>query len=242
MSQQQQTADPFNRRMDFELSSLKSGNVTSSEYNQRMKKQMENPYEYHHELGMYYTHITDHIILGSQPQSTEDVELLRQHEKVDAILCLQSHGDAEYWGVDSAAIESSCKEQGIPHYRRSAVDFDGLSLRRELPRIVAVLAHHVARGERVYVHCTAGLGRAPAAVIAYLFWFSEPRVNLAQAYDMVTSLRPCGPKRDAIRAATYDLAKNSPYQPAFEHLPSFAFEDVAAWERELIRKRVRSLY
>lgn len=25
-------------------------------------------------------------------------------------------------------------------------------------------------GKRVYVHCTAGLGRAPAACIAYLYW------------------------------------------------------------------------
>lgn len=28
-------------------------------------------------------------------------------------------------------------------------------------------------GKRVYVHCTAGLGRAPAACIAYLFWASQ---------------------------------------------------------------------
>lgn len=26
---------------------------------------------------------------------------------------------------------------------------------------------------RVYVHCTAGLGRAPAVIIAYLFWFKD---------------------------------------------------------------------
>ncbi len=35
---------------------------------------------------------------------------------------------------------------------------------------------HVAgcqAGRRVYVHCTAGLGRAPAACIAYLYWCSD---------------------------------------------------------------------
>lgn len=26
---------------------------------------------------------------------------------------------------------------------------------------------------RVYVHCTAGLGRAPAVCIAYVHWFGE---------------------------------------------------------------------
>jgi protein-tyrosine phosphatase len=30
---------------------------------------------------------------------------------------------------------------------------------------------------RVYVHCTAGLGRAPAVAIAYLFWFSDMNVS-----------------------------------------------------------------
>ena len=28
-------------------------------------------------------------------------------------------------------------------------------------------------GKRVYVHCTAGLGRAPAACIAYLYWVAD---------------------------------------------------------------------
>lgn len=56
---------------------------------------------------------------------------------------------------------------------------------------------------RVYVHCTAGLGRAPAICIAYMYWFGG--MTLDEAYKELTSIRPCGPKRDAIRAATYDL-------------------------------------
>lgn len=30
---------------------------------------------------------------------------------------------------------------------------------------------------RVYVHCTAGLGRAPAVAIAYMFWFCGLNVS-----------------------------------------------------------------
>ena len=52
---------------------------------------------------------------------------------------------------------------------------------------------------RVYVHCTAGLGRAPAVCIAYMYWFG--RRDLDAAYDHLTSVRPCGPKKDAIRGA-----------------------------------------
>ncbi|CAI7810172.1 unnamed protein product [Closterium sp. NIES-53] len=210
----------------------------SFEYNEKMKRQMANPYEYHHELGIYYTRVHPKIIVGSQPQTPADIDRLKTSEDVQVILNLQQDHDITYWGVDIDSIVRRCRDLSVQHSRCPAVDFDPHSLRRELPRMVAVIAKAVAEGKTVYVHCTAGLGRSPAAVIAYLFWFSEPQVDLNSAYDHVTSLRLCGPKKDAIRAATYDLAKNSPYQPQFEQLPEFAFNDVAQWERDLIRQRV----
>jgi hypothetical protein len=36
---------------------------------------------------------------------------------------------------------------------------------------VAALEWAISQGKMVYVHCTAGLGRAPAVAIAYLYWF-----------------------------------------------------------------------
>ena len=83
------------------------------------------------------------------------------------------------------------------------VDFDPESLRLTLPRAVHHAATAIDDGKIVYVHCTAGLGRAPATCIAYLFWFRD--FNLDQAYEHLTSIRPCGPSRDAIRGATYDI-------------------------------------
>ena len=44
----------------------------------------------------------------------------------------------------------------------------------------------------MYVHCTAGLGRAPAVCIAYLFWWCG--MDLDEAYAYLTNIRPCGPK------------------------------------------------
>ncbi|CAN1788693.1 Phosphoglucan phosphatase LSF2, chloroplastic [Linum perenne] len=54
---------------------------------------------------------------------------------------------------------------------------------------------------RVYVHCTAGLGRAPAVIIAYMFWFCD--MNLNTAYDTLTSKRPCGPNKRSISDRNY---------------------------------------
>lgn len=57
------------------------------------------------------------------------------------------------------------------------VDFDGESLRRTLPRIVLTLEGALSAGGRVYIHCTAGLGRAPAACIAWLYWFGGRQLD-----------------------------------------------------------------
>lgn len=58
-----------------------------------------------------------------------------------------------------------------------ARDFDPNSLRYELPKIVSVIDRCISEGSKVYVHCTAGLGRAPGAAIAYLYWFRDMDVS-----------------------------------------------------------------
>ncbi|XP_020212741.1 phosphoglucan phosphatase LSF2, chloroplastic [Cajanus cajan] len=210
------------------------------EYNIAMKRMMRNPYEYHHDLGMNYTLVTDNLIVGSQPQKPKDIDHLKKEEGVAYILNLQQDKDVEYWGIDLQSIIRRCHELEISHMRRPAKDFDPDSLRSELPKAVSSLEWAISEGKgRVYVHCTAGLGRAPAVTIAYLFWFCV--MNLNTAYDMLTSKRPCGPNKRAIRGATYDLAKNDPWKEPFENLPEYAFEDIADWERNLIQNRVRSL-
>ena len=59
-----------------------------------------------------------------------------------------------------------------------ARDFDPESLRIMLPRAVSSLEWAIEEGKgKVYVHCTAGLGRAPATAIAYMFWFQGMDVS-----------------------------------------------------------------
>lgn len=75
-------------------------------------------------------------------------------------------------------------------------------------------------------------------LVYFLFLFTE---QLNTAYNKLTKKRPCGPNKRAIRAATYDLAKNDPWKEPFESLPTYAFANVADWERKLIQDRVRAL-
>lgn len=70
-------------------------------------------------------------------------------------------------------------------------DFDPHSLRLVLPAAVSHIHSALRSGGKAYVHCTAGLGRAPAACIAYLYWFSGmdlPEVHtlaLEVIWDMI---------------------------------------------------------
>ncbi|MCO5574740.1 hypothetical protein L7F22_028530 [Adiantum nelumboides] len=239
------TSSPFSSsseatsKSDEATSKTDEATSKSDEYNRTMQRQMRNPYEYHHDLGMYYTRLVDGLIVGSQPQTPEDVDKLYKDEGVRAILNLQQDRDIEYWGIDFPAITKRCDELGIQYMRSPARDFDPSSLRSELPKAVCLLDGAISQGKTVYVHCTAGLGRAPGVAITYLFWFNG--MNLDGAYNFLTSKRPCGPKKEAIRGATYDLAKNDAGKEPFKELPEYAFADVASWERQLIQERVRNL-
>lgn len=220
--------------------SMSSSKNRMEEYNVAMKRMMRNPYEYHHDLGMNYTLITDNLIVGSQPQKPEDIDHLKTEENVAYILNLQQDKDIEYWGINLRSIKDRCKQLGVLHMRRPAMDFDPNSLRNILPKAVSSLEWALSEGRgKVYVHCTAGLGRAPAVAIAYMFWFCG--MDLNTAYETLTSKRPCGPNKRSIRGATYDLAKNDPWKEPFENLPEHAFENIADWERQLIQDRVRAL-
>ncbi|WOG96982.1 hypothetical protein DCAR_0416321 [Daucus carota subsp. sativus] len=223
---------------DKSTSSSSSNRV--EDYNTAMKRLMRNPYEYHHDLGMNYTLITENLIVGSQPQKAEDVDHLKNEENVAYILNLQQDKDFEYWGIDLQSVVNRCQKIGIRHMRRPARDFDGDSLRAGLPKAVSSLEWAISEGKgRVYVHCTAGLGRAPAVAIAYLFWFGD--MDLNTAYSFLTSKRPCGPNKRAVQGATYDLVKDNPWEEPFESLSENAFEDMADWERKKAQDRVRSL-
>lgn len=69
-----------------------------------------------------------------------------------------------------------------------ARDFDPDSLRSGLPKAVSSLEWAISEGNgRVYVHCTAGLGRAPAVAIAYMYWFCNMDVSDCSVFHLLKS-------------------------------------------------------
>lgn len=170
-----------------------------------MSQRMGTVFTYRHEDGMNYNRILEDLIVGSCLQVPQDVDTLAQKENVRTILCLQENSDMAYFSLDIAPIQSRCTTRNdIQHLRHAIRDFDPYSLRRRLPGAVALLQQHaLLNGGTSYVHCTAGLGRAPATALAFMWWIKG--IPLDEAYALLTGIRPCKPKADAIRAAAVDL-------------------------------------
>jgi protein-tyrosine phosphatase len=168
------------------------------------------------------------VLVGSCPQTPEDVSRLSREAGVTHILQLQQGADLDHFGIDGEGIRRAAAREGVTHLRVPIVDFDPFSLRDRLPDAVAVLdsALRYRTGEGmepvVYVHCTAGLGRAPAVALAHASWCRDfdgeeyenesgeessnsSSPSLEQLYSDLASVRPCAPKLDAIKEAAADL-------------------------------------
>ncbi|XP_009796924.1 phosphoglucan phosphatase DSP4, amyloplastic isoform X1 [Nicotiana tabacum] len=187
--------------------------VKSDTYSNDMTAAMGAVLTYRHELGMNYNFIRPDLIVGSCLQTPEDVDKLRSIG-VKTIFCLQQNPDLEYFGVDIGAIrEYANKCSDIEHLRAEIRDFDAFDLRLRLPAVVSKLSKAVNRnGGVTYIHCTAGLGRAPAVALTYMFWVQG--YKLSEAFNLLMSKRSCFPKLDAIKSATADILTGLKRKPA----------------------------
>ena len=143
--------------------------------------------------------IADELFVGTYPQNTLDVDRLKSGPRITAIINLQTDSDMRSLAVDWAQLERYYMTQDLVLRRWPIRDFDPEDLTVRLSGAVELLHQLLAVGHRAYVHCTAGVGRAPAVVIAHLAWYQG--WDLEQAYEHVRAHRDCDPYLDAIRVA-----------------------------------------
>ena len=102
--------------------------------------------------------------------TTLDLERIGTEAAVSAVLCVQHDDCLAYWGIDYEQMLTRGTTIGLSMARSPMRDFDVADQRHNLASAVAALADLQSRGHRTYVHCTAGLGRAPLTVLSYLVW------------------------------------------------------------------------
>lgn len=149
------------------------------------------------------TLINPQVFIGTYPQNDVDLDRLKAGPKITAVLNLQTDADFKALRVNWPRIKQGYIEREMLCERWPITDFSPEDLERRLRGASNLLGDLVSAGHRVYVHCTAGVGRAPATVIGYLAWHKG--MDLDEAYNLVKSLRSCDPYIDAIRSVHMNL-------------------------------------
>ena len=82
--------------------------------------------------------------------------------------------DIAHRGVDWARMVDWYSKRGIEATHFQIHDFNSEHLTERLKDAAIELNHLInVKGKKVFVHCTAGMGRAPASVISYLIAFKK---------------------------------------------------------------------
>ena len=134
--------------------------------------------------------LLDRLWVGRFVRS-KDVEQLTQMG-VTAVISLQSDDDLVMYNVHLNKLLEACSEAGIKLRRIAVPDFDEEAMAADLEQSVAELeAALTPNWAKVYLHCTAGINRAPTVAAAYLI--RAMGFSAQQAYDFVVDRRHCNP-------------------------------------------------
>ena len=136
--------------------------------------------------------------VGAYPEEHDFAWLAATHG-VRAIVNLQDDFDLAAKRLTHRALEAAAAAHGIAFARFPVADGDTASLIIRLPELVAALAESIHLHGPTYLHCNAGINRAPTVAIAYLH--VHHALALADAVRAVKARRSCLPYVSALESA-----------------------------------------
>ena len=159
--------------------------------------------------------VRDDLVVGSCPMTFADIDRVAGETGATALLSLQHDECRRHFRIDYAAHLAHGWAADLVMVNAPMRDFDPPDQRRNLPKAVRRLVGLLAAGHRVYVHCTAGINRAPLTVLAYLtFVECQP---FEEALAVLTNGRPgCEPTWEAYHGSREDLLLNTRENIALE--------------------------
>ena len=120
------------------------------------------------EWTLNWGHATPSIVIGSCPMTVKDLQKIQAETEVTAMLSLQHDDCLRNRQIDYPTMKHAGVELGMIMARCPIRDFDIEDMRQKLPDAISCLARLLGAGHKVYVHCTAGLGRSPLVTLGYL--------------------------------------------------------------------------
>ena len=128
--------------------------------------------------------VGDELLIGAYPQDADDVAALVEAGVTRVFNLVQ---DVEYEGAGREACTVALVNAGILEERVEVVDYGNL-LPGHIERAVQVVRPWLADGERVYVHCRAGMQRS--ATVAAAIVALEEDCSPAEALRRVSERNP----------------------------------------------------
>jgi protein-tyrosine phosphatase len=134
--------------------------------------------------------ILPNLLIGEYP-AVDDAGWLRSVHQVTAVFSLQDDSDLASKCLDLRQLEHTYRQHGLRFHRVPVPDCDLETFAHLLDPIVSSLTELLRQGERVYLHCNAGMNRAPTVAIAYLH--TAHGLPLSIACDFVKQRHRCVP-------------------------------------------------
>lgn len=131
--------------------------------------------------------IEKNLFIGSAPVNEIDVDRLKKM-RVTAVVSLQSDNDFVIHNINWPRLTATYQQAGIEVQRFGIEDFNEADLLDKADQPIVALARLLGVGHSVYVHCNAGICRAPATVIGYLSVYRD--MSPEQALKYVRQSRP----------------------------------------------------
>lgn len=136
------------------------------------------------------TELSPNLLIGEFPRP-RDVSWLKAEFGVTAVQNLQDDEDLALNGLRERELAEAYRKSGIKIVRTPIQDGSADAMAGRLSDALGALDKFISAGERVYLHCNAGLNRAPTLAIAYLR--AHGGMSLDEACAHVKARRACGP-------------------------------------------------
>jgi len=134
--------------------------------------------------------ISDELLVGEYP-SESDIGWLKDTYGIAAVHNLQDDDDLRMNGLDAGLLRIEYDAHGIDYVRTPIQDGSADAMAERLEVALHDLRELVDSNGRVYVHCNAGMNRAPTLAIAFLRAYRQ--MSLDEAMLLVKKQRACGP-------------------------------------------------
>lgn len=128
--------------------------------------------------------IEANILIGNAPQSSVDIARLKQL-RVTAVISLQSDSDFRAYRINWDKLQKSYQQNDILVQRFPITDFDEMDLGNKVAQPAKALSELLIAGHSVYIHCNAGVCRAPATVLTYLCHYRGMTIEKGLEYIRV---------------------------------------------------------